>query len=403
MIALVTIRSVGTSTVLTSSEKEALAAGARELAALELAEAAFERKVQRPTIPAAVSAPPTGNRPAAVAAPTTRTATRSIRAGDHAKEQITKLKGEKSSRVGKNWREKERERRARERREQWTGPESSEKQRRETALVRQGEKIEREREERERQVGARVMKRMTHQADAEVSADDKPCPAHCTCEKHAAPCPCCKPKDVAIMLEMPMTCADFSLEAQNKFKCAIAEVRRCMAWLIFERVNRVGALDNAQLDIASIRLCSGRGNKTCVVLVSVRVREFPCSRGKKRRLVACVVKAVRTEPAKEKFVKRFLFPPSIAPLSRRKKRGKPAPVVVKIQTKMKQRRRCLSAACCGLLIPWALCNHPGLLVCKQDIFTMYQPYFIHLLCLSFLANHDNAHKYQYLQAQEILL
>ena len=253
MIALVTIRSVGTSTVLTSSEiheKEALAAGARELAALELAEGAFERKVQMPTIPAAVSAPPTGNRPAAVAAPTP--------GEHHAKEQITKLKlkGEKSSSVGKNWRQKERERRARERKEQWTGPESSEKQSREIQLVRQGEKIEREREERERQVEARVMRRMTHrrvrldddaddddaedgeaaaaEAAAEESADDKPCPAHCGCEKHAAPCPCCKPKDVAIMLEMPMTCADFSLEAQNKFKCAIAEVRRCIPSLIFE-------------------------------------------------------------------------------------------------------------------------------------------------------------------------
>jgi hypothetical protein len=303
VIALVTIRSVGTSTVLTSSEihdKEALAAGARELAALELAEGAFERKVQTPTIPAAVSAPPTGNRPSAVAAPTTRSI-------------VTKLKGEKSSRLGKNWRQKERERRAIERKEQWTGPESSEKQRREIALVRQGEKIERETEEREREVEARVMKRMTHRRirldDAEELADDKPCPAHCGCEKHAAPCPCCKPKDVAIMLELPMTCADFSLEAQNKFKCAIAEVRRSIPLLILREIN-----------------------KTCVVLVSVRVREFPCSRGEQRRLVAFVVKAVRTEPAKEKFVKRFLFPPSIAPLSRRQTRRKPAPVVVKIQT-----------------------------------------------------------------------
>jgi len=337
MIALVTIRSVGTGTVLTSSEiheKGALAAGARELAALQLAEGSFEPKVQgsfepkvqMPTIPAAVSAPPTGNRPAAVAAPPTR----SIVAGDHQGKEQTKLSttGEKSSRVGKNWRQHERERRARERKEEWTGPESSEKQRREIELVRQGEEIEREREARERQVEARVMKRMTHRrvakeedddedddddddeddeenkaesdqaeaasaeaaaeesakknaaaaagAAAEESADDKPCPAHCGCEKHAAPCPCCKPKDVAIMLEMPMTCADFSLEAQNKFKCAIAEVRPCIQLLIFKGVNRVGALGNAQLDIASIRLNSGRGNKTCVVLVSVRVREFPC-------------------------------------------------------------------------------------------------------------------------------
>ena len=127
-------------------------------------------------------------------------------------------------------------------------------------MVRQGEKIERETEERERQVEARVMKRMTHRRvrldDAEESADDKPCPAHCGCEKHAAPCPCCKPKDVAIMLEMPMTCADFSLEAQNKFKCAIAEVRLCILLLskIGKRVKRVGALDKSQLDVAILQM-----------------------------------------------------------------------------------------------------------------------------------------------------
>jgi hypothetical protein len=54
---------------------------------------------------------------------------------------------------------------------------------------------------------------------------------HCDCElKEPQGCPCCK-KFVGLTLEMPMPCADFSLEAQNKFKCAIAEVRLCILLL----------------------------------------------------------------------------------------------------------------------------------------------------------------------------
>ena len=79
---------------------------------------------------------------------------------------------------------------------------------------------------------------------------------HCDCElKKPQECPCCK-KFVELTLEMPMPCADFSLKAQNKFKCAIAEVRLCILLLsnMGKRVKRVGALDQSQLDIAILQM-----------------------------------------------------------------------------------------------------------------------------------------------------
>jgi hypothetical protein len=79
---------------------------------------------------------------------------------------------------------------------------------------------------------------------------------HCDCElKEPQGCPCCK-KFVGLTLEMPIRCADFSLKAQNKFKCAIAEVRLCILLLskICKRVKRVGALGKSQLDIAILQM-----------------------------------------------------------------------------------------------------------------------------------------------------
>jgi hypothetical protein len=94
--------------------------------------------------------------------------------------------------------------------------------------------------------------------DTENDARGASSGCHCDCghkrtgEEHKE-CPCCK-KFVELTLEMPMSCEDFSLKVQNKFKCAIAEVRLCIVLLskIVKRVNSVGALDEVQLDIARI-------------------------------------------------------------------------------------------------------------------------------------------------------
>ena len=54
------------------------------------------------------------------------------------------------------------------------------------------------------------------------------CP-ECNCHKQEE-CPCADkctpaPKVVHVKVELPMCCTDFTEEAQQKFKCALAEVR----------------------------------------------------------------------------------------------------------------------------------------------------------------------------------
>ena len=57
------------------------------------------------------------------------------------------------------------------------------------------------------------------------------CP-ECNCHKQEE-CPCADkctpaPKLVHVKVELPMCCTDFKEENQQKFKCALAEVRLCI-------------------------------------------------------------------------------------------------------------------------------------------------------------------------------